>query len=556
MNRMQRPVFTAMIAASSLCAQSPTMTHPHFGTYAAGSPEVTAPATLQTSDIVSRDQGSATITTRVSAAQLGFPAGLPLSQIEISAMCLGNDVFAPWGPDTAPPSPLTVRHTEVQFSVSSGSTLQFMPPAGSPTPVAPCSGSPISSQIFAVQLTSNGSSVAYTSPVPVLCGSGSTASGNSTSIGSMCWDPGTGHEFPVFFTITLATAAMLRGQTNFPQYANADSRNIYCALPGAEPSVCFNGAGFLTNGTALDAIGMGPFGNVVFSIAPGSTQIGVPMATSGGAAVVTPNENTLIGYVPPTAPLWGYIPPAPSGKAIGAPFIWCPSWYLGLGDQNGGNPSANGINDNLNGLQFGDPSGLDGYSGNLPLRGSLGDAARDRLHLTVGNAGGNGGGIFHVRSAPWTPMTIELLLSNVTMDVGTGGPEMLSQPAAGGIFEWALMVNVGSLAEPDCQVFTGAPFAPTTVFMFDPSAVNFGTSLFVAAGTINGLPYLWTPGSLPLPPLTADWAQTIAGGLPEGIFTLQAIVGYRRSSSTALTYYATNCVQIDVNDKHVPFEAP
>ncbi len=556
MHRTQRTVLAAMIAAGSLCAQTPTMTHPHFGTYAAGSPEVTAPATLKTSDIISRDQGISPFPTRVTAAQLGFPAGIPMSQIEIMAMGLGNDVFAPWGPDAAPPSPLTVRHTEVQFSVSPGTTLQYMLGSATPIPVAPCSGSPISSQVFAVQLTSNGSSVAYTQPVPVLCGSGSTSGSNSTSIGSMCWDPGLGHEFPLFFTISLATAAMLRAQTAYPQYATADSRNIYCALGSSEPFACFIGTSLLANNTEIDALAMGPLGNVVFSIAPGSAQIGTPMPTSGGSTVVVPNENTLIGYIPPTAPLWGYIPPAPSGKVIGAPFVWCPASLLGLGDQNGNNPSANGINDNLNGLQFGDPSGLDGYSGNLPLRGSLGDAARERLHLTVGDAGGNGGGVFHVRLAPWTSLKVEMLLSNVDMDPTTTPLELLSQPDSGGIFEWALMLNVGAVTESDCQVYTSAPFAPTTVFMFDPSAVNYGTTLFAAVGTIGGLPYLWTSGNQPLIAGTADWSQTISGGIPEGVFTLQGIVGYQRSGSTPLQYYATNCVQLDVSTKYQPFEAP
>jgi hypothetical protein len=520
---------TVACLAAGVAAQSPPVQHDFYGTYAPGSPENGSSGSA--GDFFDRTPGG-TLTSRFTAAQLGFPTAVTNTMVHVLSHAPGNDVVGAWGPATPPVSQVNLRRTTIRYTVGSGSSVKVGGGA-----VAACSGSPtppITSQIFQMEATYNTQATPAFSvsqvPFSVGCYGGTT----NTDISAMSWDPGSGSEAPFFFTLSAASAQAIRNAAG-PSFSDVTSTALMYKPGGTSASFVYvdlavGSSAILQANDEIDGMIVAPEGFLAFTLTAGS-----PTVTGPNKMPLTPppagfsgttyyaNQNSIIGYTLSAAQAWATIPSPPSGMGFDTPFLWLDPWFLGLGSSNGTNHTS----DDLNELQAGDPPVPDGYAGDCPLRGSSGDVAADRLHLFANGVAGDGGGVFPVHVLPYTALTVNLnLYSSSLLD---------------GDYDWILFVNTGPVLERDITILDFSSTTGYLKFMFDP----FGSTSAPVLGTYPMTYHGYTQLSW-----TSNYSMSIPNGLPEGDYTMQI---YVERKPTISERYTTNCVQVSCRSYYNPW---
>ncbi len=526
--------------ASLLVAQD-DIKLPFYGVFGPESPELTS-AGLGTGDIVKRqtsDGQAASPVLRGAAAAFAFPPQVDPASIEINSIAYANDVFSAWGPWAQLPTAVKLRRTTISFTVTPGSSVTY--PTGSAVPI--CSGAPESAQIYSVitntaapgdgtQSFSAGAAVADD------CGLGTTTAGKPTVLAALAVEPrdsATGG-VPVYFTLSRACCARLRQDPSLP-YANAHPCDIWFA-DGIQPPVIIcdmDQRGLLAPDDSIDALAMSNAGNCVFSLdAASPTVVGharwvdawYPSATIAGSLdhlSTIIDQNTLIGFVPSSVTaLETWITPPPN-YAFGSLFLWFDPYWLGLEGQGS-------TSDDLNGIEIVDPPQMEGYGGSMPLRGSPGDSAQQRLCLFAQGVAGDGGGVVPVPARVGEPIHIQVVLPGVI----NGRP----------LLNWVLWIRTGRSSENTFGLVTppGGNTAPFAMF-FNP----FLGPAMPVFGTRSGVNYALGPAGL-LPTGTLANAMAIPSGFAAGSYTLQILaVTTAPSGAYPLKGYSSNCVQLDVS---------
>lgn len=541
----------ALLAATAFSQSPPTVVSPFFGTFGAGSPELST-YSWTTADIVRRVPSSST----PNAPALRGDASLlmppyPKSSIELASIGYFNDVFPAWGPWSQLPPAVGVRRSTVGYTVSPGTVVND-PSTGLPV-VTACPSNTVSAELFwtEVRATAVSGGQTYTATIPTAstCGMSSSSS-TGTVLSTLAIEPGNatncGH--PVLFTLTRTSCSLLNGSgpTIFRpcDIWFSDGNGTY--FPVFEGDT----AAGLNPNDSIDAFAVSNAGYSVFSLDPASPTVLAANVTVTAAypnAVGTVscasqiiNQNTLIGFVPASAATLqpGLALPNVTGCPTygwGVPFLWFDPALLGL------DPNTS-TSDNLNGLEIRDPPS-DGLSGSMDLRGADGQMPQDRLRLlartdfSLPGVAGDGGGVVPIPLVEWQPVQIEILMGGYPLPTTSSS----TPPTSWG---WALLLNVGRASE-----FTWMPYSIPGVSNFALFFDWAASTTFAVTGTLPTY-LLPTPSQsyVPGPAPADDHIVSILGGLPAGSYTMQLFTLFQMPTGVAPQFVVetSNCIELDV----------